>query len=178
MERSLEVRTPFSGKLLRLEVHRVRLPGGGEAVREVVRHPGAVVVVPRLGDGRFVLVRQYRFAVGEELYEFPAGTREAGEDPERCAARELVEETGLSGKLVFLGRFYSAPGFCDEALCCFLAEVAAAGSPRPEADEQLEIVVWGEEELRRAVREGVVRDAKTLAALALLAARGVLSGSA
>jgi len=178
MEESLERHQVFTGRLLRVEVHRVRVTGGGEAVREVVRHPGAVVVVPRLADGRYVLVRQYRFAVGEELYEFPAGTQEAGEDPERCAARELAEETGFSGRLKFLGRFYSAPGFCDETLFCFLAEVTGAGAPRPEGDEQLEVVVWREAELHQAVRQGQVRDAKTLAALALLSARGALNGSA
>lgn len=173
MEKSRAVHVPYEGKLLRLEVHRVELGGGGEAVREVVRHPGAVVVLPLSADGKVVMVRQFRFAVGEELLELPAGTLRPGEDPGECAARELAEETGLRGELVPLGCFYSAPGFCDEKLYAFLAQGLESGPAHPDEDEELAMVTLSREEMASAVARGVIRDAKTLACLALACTRGV-----
>lgn len=172
MERSLEARVHYQGRLVRLETHRVALPSGQHAVREVVRHPEAVVVVPRLADGRLLLVRQFRFAVGQELVEFPAGTLQAGEEPEGCAARELWEETGAWGPLTFLGSFFSAPGFCDELLHCFLAQVEGMGEPHPEEDEKLQLLIWPPGEMRRAIGEGLVRDGKSLAAWTLFLSAG------
>jgi ADP-ribose pyrophosphatase len=177
MEKSLQTSKVFAGKLLHLEVHEVQLPTGAKALREVVRHPGAVVVVPRLPDGRFVLVRQFRFAVGESLYEFPAGTLEPGEAPAACAARELVEETGFMGRLFPLGQFYSAPGFCTERLHCFWAEVTQEGESHPEADELLERVFWPAQEVWQAMASGLLRDAKSLAAWSLFTCRQAFSPS-
>lgn len=157
----------FSGLLLTVEVHRVKLPQGFTSVREVVRHPGAVVVVPFTADGRLVLVKQFRFAVGEALYEFPAGTLQDGEAPAACAARELREETGLEGTLISLGHFYSAPGFCDERLFCFLAQELLSGQASPEADEALEVVYWSKAQVEAAMARGEIRDAKSLAAWTL-----------
>ncbi|MCS7181666.1 MAG: NUDIX hydrolase [Thermoanaerobaculum sp.] len=174
MERSVECREVFSGKLLRLEVHRVQLEGCREAVREVVRHPGAVVVLPLLPDGRIVFVRQYRFAVGEQLLELPAGTRQEGEPPGECAARELREETGLTGELVPLGELYSAPGFCDEHLSCFAAHISAAEQPQPDTDEVVEVCPLTWREVQEALGQGVLRDAKTVACLFLAQQAGLL----
>ena len=94
MEKTLASRTVFDGKLLCLEVIDVEVEPGVESVREVVRHPGAVVLLPQLPDGRFVLVRQFRKAIEEEILEAVAGTLDPGEDPLNCAGRELAEETG------------------------------------------------------------------------------------
>lgn len=174
MEVSFAADVRFSGKLVTLEVHHVRLPNGKEAVREVVRHPGAVVILPVLPDGRVVLVRQFRFAVGENLLELPAGTVHAGEAPEHCAARELAEETGYRGELVPLGAFYSAPGFCDEKLSCFLARCSRAGATDLDADEEVEVAQLAPAELASAVARGQIRDAKTLACLLLAHAHGFL----
>lgn len=171
MEESLETRVVFSGKLLAVEVHRVRLPQGFVSVREVVRHPGAVVVVPVAADGRLILVKQFRFAVGEALYEFPAGTLKEGEAPAACAARELQEETGFAGKLFLLGQFFSAPGFCSEKLFCFLAQELVSGKASPEADEALEVVFWSKAQVEAAMAQGEIRDAKSLAAWTLFSLR-------
>jgi ADP-ribose pyrophosphatase len=93
----------------------LRLPSGRTVVRQVVKHPGAVVIMPQLGDGRLMLIAQYRFAVGATLLEFPAGTLETGEAPLACARRELLEETGYRAEhWRALGTIYSSPGFCDE----------------------------------------------------------------
>jgi ADP-ribose pyrophosphatase len=91
-------RSVFDGKLLRVFEDTVRLPGGREATREVVEHPGAVAVVATADDGRIVMVRQWRHAAGRAIWELPAGTRETGEDPDATARRELTEETGYSAR--------------------------------------------------------------------------------
>lgn len=162
----------FSGRLLRVEVDRVRLPGGGEAVREVVRHPGAAVVVPILPDGRVLLVRQFRYAAGEALLELPAGTRNGDEDPDACAARELAEETGWrAGELQYLGSFYTAPGFSDELIHCYVALhlIPAQGVSR-DSDEELECVAVTLSHAHTLIACGDIRDAKTLAGLFLYTA--------
>jgi len=162
----------YAGRVLSLEVDRVQLAGGGEAVREVVRHPGAAVVVPVLGDGRVVLVRQFRYAAGETLLEFPAGKRDGGEEPAACAARELAEETGLqAASLEYLTGFYTAPGFTDEFIHCFVARglTAAAGAVR-DADEELELLPITLTDARRLIASGEIRDAKTIIGLLLFVA--------
>ena len=100
----------------------LRLPSGRTVVRQVVKHPGAVVILPQLADGRLLPIAQYRCAVGETVLEFPAGTLEPGEAPLACARRELIEETGYrADHWHALGTIYSSPGFCDERLHLFLA---------------------------------------------------------
>lgn len=174
MEEELKGEVRFAGKLVTVEVHRVRLGNGQEAVREVVRHPGAVVILPLLPDGSVVVVRQFRFAVGEYLWELPAGTLHPGEDPLACAQRELAEETGFRGELVPLGEFYSAPGFCNEKLHCFLARGLEAGDTNWDEDEELELGTFTRNELALAVGQGQIRDAKSLACLFLAQQAGFL----
>jgi ADP-ribose pyrophosphatase len=165
----------YSGRVVTLEVDRVRLPGGGETLREVVRHRGAAVVLPLLDDGRIVMVRQFRYPVGESLLELPAGTLEPGEEPMRCAARELAEETGYrAGTLSSLGSFYAAPGYTDETLLAVLAtELEPTADHRPDHDEQIDLELVAPAELLRRVASGEVRDAKTIATLMLAQLRGV-----
>ena len=172
----LDGRKVFSGRVVRLEVDRVRMPDGGESVREVVRHRGAAVVLPILDDGRVVLVRQFRYPVGETLLELPAGTLEPGEDPLVCAARELTEETGYTATSVTpLGRFYAAPGYTDEGLQAVLATgLRLTDNAEPDPDEIIEVEIVAVDELVSGISAGEVRDSKTLATILLARLQGVL----
>ena len=150
------------------------MPDGKAASREVVQHPGAVAVVPLTSGGEVVLVRQYRYAVGEDLLEIPAGTLETGEDPAGCAERELLEETGRrAASLEVLGKVFPSPGFCTELIHLYLAhlEDGPGSLPCPEEDERLEVVVIPLSRALRMAGEGRFRDGKTVAGLFLAATR-------
>jgi ADP-ribose pyrophosphatase len=170
-ERRIGSRRVFDGRLLRVCVDQVRLPDGGETEREVVHHPGAAAILPLEGAGAestVVLLRQYRYAAGELLWEVPAGTLEPGETPEACAHRELREETGYrAGSMRHLGTIWTSPGFCDERVALFLATDLVEGEQELEAGEDLELHRMT---LSRAVAEvaaGTIVDAKTVASLLL-----------
>ncbi|MCG3180845.1 MAG: ADP-ribose pyrophosphatase [Phycisphaerae bacterium] len=140
--------------------------GDGQIVRDVVRHPGAVVILPLTGDSRVILIRNARVAIGCVLLELPAGTLEPPEEPRACAARELTEETGYSaGRLERLCGFYSAPGFCDEYLHVFVAENLSAGAMDPDAGESLAPVAVELDEAVRMCLDGRIEDGKTIAVL-------------
>ena len=152
----------------RFNVHEMQLTGsdGKQYVREVIRHPGAVVLLPLLDNDRVVLIKNGRPTVGETLLELPAGTREPGESPERTAARELVEETGYhAGSLTKLHEFYSAPGICDELMHLYVARELTQGPHQREATEQIENQVASRDEIIQLIATGSIRDAKTLIGL-------------
>lgn len=181
-ERRIDGRTVFHGRLLRVEVDQVRLPGGGRADREVVRHPGAAGVLPLFTDDRagpdgpaVLLLRQYRYAADRELWEIPAGTLEPEESPEACATRELEEEAGLVAEdLRLLGSVLTSPGFTDERIHLFLAPDPAGGEASPEPGERLVPHRLPLSQALELVERGEVEDAKTATAL-LLAARATFS---
>ncbi len=161
----------FRGRLLELVVDRVQEPLlngdlGPEVRREVVRHPGAVVIVAVDESDRVVMVRQYRYAVDQALLELPAGTREPGETPEETAARELREETGYRArKLTQLGTIFSAPGFCDEQLSVFLATGLVPGPTDADEGEDIEVVHLPLAEAESMLVRGAFLDAKTVAGI-------------
>jgi ADP-ribose pyrophosphatase len=158
--------------VLSLDVDEVEEPDGVRATREVVRHRGSVAVLPVHADGRVVLVRQYRYAVNQLVWELPAGRLDPGESPEDGARRELEEEVGLRpDRLEPLLVFYTTPGFCDEVMHLFRATGLAEVPARPEADERIEARTLAFEEARRMMERGEVREAKTLVALLLETAR-------
>ena len=154
-----ESRTVYDGKLVDITLER-----WGEHEREIVEHPGAVAIVAVDGEGCVALVRQLREPVRKRLFELPAGTCEAGEEPLATARRELREECGLAGgawrELV---SFWTTPGFCREHMWVYLAEGVERGEPDPDADEEMELVRWHVDDIPR--RLGEVEDAKTLAGL-------------
>ncbi|HYE02170.1 MAG TPA: NUDIX hydrolase [Phycisphaerales bacterium] len=168
-------RTLARGRRFEFQQLTVRRPGGATHELEIVRHPGAVVILPILPGGDLVMIRVWRAAVARGLLEFPAGTLEAGESPERCAARELIEETGYrGGRLVALGSFHTTPGLTDELMHAFAALEPDAGAPAPEADENIRLVRVAAGEVMRLVDRGELQDGKSLAVLLLAWRRGLV----
>lgn len=164
--RVLATRRVYEGKVLSLDVDEVEEPGDVRAVREVVRHRGSVAVLPVHGDGRLVLVRQYRYPVDALVWELPAGRLDPGESPEEAARRELEEEVGLRPRrLEPLTVFYTTPGFCDETMHLFRATGLLAVTARPEADERIETATFTLARARGMIRRGEIREGKTLVAL-------------
>lgn len=162
----------FEGKLLKVDREEVALPRGKYAVLETIRHPGAAAVLPFLPDGRVVLIRQYRHAAGGYIVEVPAGKLDGGEPPERCAAREIEEETGWrAGELIPLGSILTTPGFTDEVIWLYEAHALARGAQALESDEVLEPLEVSFDRAVAMVRGGEINDAKSVAAILLSFAR-------
>lgn len=160
-----------------LEMVEYRGRGGGVIRREVVRHPGAVVVLPLTDDGRVVFIKNERVSVGKALYELPAGTLEPPESPEDCAKRELQEEAGYwAATWAPLGRFYTSPGLSDEQMWAFAATGLEEVGQKLEEDERLTVhpVAAGEAMEMMDTRELV--DAKSMLTLLLAVRRGLIAG--
>lgn len=164
--RILRTETVYRGCVVTLKRDRIVEPGGIEAVREVVVHRGSVVMLPRLEDGRVVLVRQYRYPVRQELWELVAGTLEPGESVLRAARRELMEEAGYRARRIrHLFSFYPSPGFLTEHIHVIEARDLVRSRARPEPDEHLEVALFTLEEIDRMIASGEIEDGKTLLAL-------------
>jgi ADP-ribose diphosphatase len=156
----------FRGALLDVRRDIVQLPGGKRATREYVVHPGAVVVVPILDDGRVVVERQYRYPVGRAMLEFPAGKIDAGEPPLQCAVRELAEETGYRARQwAVAGTLHNAIAYSTEVIHILFARELSAGTRALDEGELIDIELVTEAELDAAVARGDVTDAKTLISL-------------
>ncbi len=157
----------FPGKLVDLWLERVLMPNGAEAELEVVRHMGASAVVPLTAEGDVLLVRQYRHATGGWLLEIPAGTLEGGdEEPETCAHRELIEETGFRARqLEALGWIWTTPGFTDEKIWLYLATELEQSEQALEYDEVLSVERLPLERAVAMAQAGEIRDAKTICGL-------------
>lgn len=177
MERSIvphEVRTIFTGRVFTVTVESITLPKGDHLNAEIVRHPGSVVLVPVTDDGRIVLVRQYRHAVGRTVWELPAGSLKPGEDPETAARRECHEEIGMiPDRLERASRLYPTPGYCDEAMNFYIASglrSPGAGDPdaRPDDDEDIEARAFSLDEIAQMLEAEDIIDLKTVAGLTLL----------
>jgi ADP-ribose pyrophosphatase len=150
-----------------LRVDQVRFESGSTGERVVVSHPGATVILARNSDGRFLWIRQNRYAIGRELLELPAGGLEPGEEPIVCATRELAEETGYTGTLSPLGAFFTVPGFCTERLHAFLATDLKEQFMPGDEDEEITVVPLTLEEALARVDSGEIEDAKSLSTLFL-----------
>jgi ADP-ribose pyrophosphatase len=156
----------YQGRVFGLRRDEVLEPSGLRTTREVITHPGSVVVLPVLPDGRIVMIRQYRHATRQYLWELVAGRKEPEETPKQGAARELLEETGYRAKRfkVFLDVF-PTPGFLEERMYILLAEGLTAGKAQPEEDEKIEVRAYRVNELKKMIRSGRLKDAKSIAGI-------------
>lgn len=167
----VSTRRAYSGRIINLDIDRVRFPNGSIGELEMIRHPGASAVIPFVDepsrDGEMLLIKQYRYAAERFLYEVPAGRLDPGEQPIDCARRELKEETGCSARGVeYLLTIYTTPGFTDEQIHVFLAYGLERGDTAHEPDEFMSIETVTMSQALEFVQTGAVVDAKT--ALAIL----------
>jgi len=166
----------FTGRLVTVRDDEVELCDGRVSHREVVEHPGGVGIVPLTAEGGVIMVRQFRYPIGTELLEIPAGKLERGEDPLACAVRELSEETGCSAeRMVPLGRMYPSPGYCQETLYLYLALGLVPGERHLDPGEFLDTETYPLEKLLAMADAGELPDAKTALGL-LKAARWLAAG--
>ncbi len=169
-------RRAYTGRVISLDVDRVRFPDGSEGELEMVRHPGASAVVPFLSDPtgddpQILIIRQYRYAADGFIYEIPPGRLDPSEEPEACAARGLREEAGCTAeRMGRLFTMYTTPGFTDEKIHLFMATGLSAGESAREADEFVELVPMPLSRALAMLERGEIQDAKT--ALGLLYAAG------
>lgn len=165
-EKTLSVSTAFKGRALVIDVINIELPDGRRSVRECVRHRGAVAILARRPDGAFIFARQYRKCIEQAYIEVPAGCMEVGEAPDVAAERELREESGyLVKSLMPLGSIYACPGYSEEQLHLFFAEVEEKpGATDFDSDENVETLLFDETTVERLILDGTISDAKTLSA--------------
>jgi ADP-ribose pyrophosphatase len=155
----------YEGRILDLIVDEIEI-NGMRTLREVVRHPGGVVVLARRGDGRIPFVRQHRYPMDRDLLELPAGKLDPGEEPRSSAARELEEETGLRPlSLTHVFSFYTSPGYCDELLHFYYTDRVETVAPNPEPDEELALEYYTPEDALELIARGEIVDGKTITAL-------------
>ena len=162
-EKQISSETVFTGIIVDVRSDIAQLQTGKHVPREVVVHPGGVGIVPLTDAGEIILVRQYRYPMGEELLEIPAGKLDKNEDPLECAKRELSEETGCTAsELVSLGEIYPSPGFCREILHLYLALGLKQGEMHLDEDEFLSVEAVCIDELVDKVMKNEIADAKTI----------------
>jgi ADP-ribose pyrophosphatase len=158
--------TIYEGPVFGIRRDEIIEPTGVRTVREMITHPGSVVVLPVLPDDRIVLIRQYRYAAKQFLWELVAGRIDGGESPKAAAARELIEETGFRAKRFrILLDFFPTPGFLEERMFILLAEGLTAGEAEPEEDEKIISRAYNRKQLEEMIRRGKLRDAKSIAGL-------------
>jgi ADP-ribose pyrophosphatase len=163
-------RKVHSGRVFELHVDNVTLENGVTVDMDVIRHPGAAAIVPLTARGGVLLIRQFRYAIGADIWEIPAGTLNPGESPLICARRELEEEVGiLAAKWSALGTITPLPGYSDEVIHLFVAREHTPGCQQLDADEMLEVREVPFEEALAMISAGAIRDAKTIAAILLAA---------
>ncbi len=174
-EKVLKSQQIFKGRILTVKVDEVLLQNGYRSTREVVMHPGAVAVLPVLADGNVVLVKQFRYPVGAELIEVPAGKLDENELPEACALRELEEETGYRAqKLEYMGYIFTTPGFSNEKIHLYVAENLVKTEQNLDQDELLKVEIFRPDEVLNMCLSGKIVDAKTLSLVFLAKEKGVI----
>ncbi|WP_121639768.1 NUDIX hydrolase [Virgibacillus sp. Bac330] len=175
-EKTIRSKQIFTGNIVHLQVDDVKLPNGKETKREIIKHPGAVGIIPITKENKIVLVEQFRKPLEKSILEIPAGKLETGEDPETTAIRELEEETGYTTKeLSFVTSFYSSPGFANELMHIYITNQLEPLDESVDGDEDefIEIVELSLEEAKQYVEAERIHDAKTNYAILYLHALGL-----
>ena len=173
----------YAGRVITLDVDTVQFPDGSSGELEIIRHPGAAAVVPVVSDPKgpdptILMLRQFRYATGGTLWEVPAGTLGPGEDPAACARRELEEEAGVrAARLEPLTTIWTTPGFTTEAIHLFWAADLTPTQTARERDEFIEVVPRPLSEVLAGIRDGEIRDAKSIVALLYLSGFVLSSGN-
>jgi ADP-ribose pyrophosphatase len=158
----------YAGRLLKIDKDKVELPNGQTTDLEMVRHPGASAIVPFVTDDEILLIRQFRYATGGFIYEVPAGTLHKGEAPEECARREVQEEVGhRAGRLRLLASIFTTPGFTDEIIHLYAAHNLTPVPQDLDHDEVLTVERVLFTQAIEMVRDGRIKDAKSICALLL-----------
>ena len=176
----LSTRRAYAGRIFNVDLDTVRFPNGSTGELEMIRHPGAAAVLPFLSDPgghdpQLMLLKQYRYAAGDFLYEIPAGRLDPGEKPLDCARRELKEETGCEAdRIEHLYTFYTTPGFIDERIHAFMAVGLVRGKSHTETDEFITVETMTLSHALGLIQKGEIQDAKT--ALTILYAAGFKAG--
>lgn len=161
-EKKISSEEIFDGVAIHLYRDEILLPNGNKGVREVIRHPGAVCVLPMTDDGEIVFVNQFRYALNKVTLEVPAGKLEKGEDPTEAALRELSEETGITaGKIVPMGALYTTPALIDEIIYMYIATELQQGEQHLDEDEFVNAVKIPLTKAVEMVMNGEIRDSKT-----------------
>ncbi|MCK0473803.1 NUDIX hydrolase [Halalkalibacter sp. APA_J-10(15)] len=165
-EKTIKTTEIYKGKIIDLQLEEVELPDGRTSIREVIKHPGAVAVLPIKEDGKLVLVRQYRKALQKSIIEIPAGKLEENEEPKLAAMRELEEETGYkTNSLTFIGSFYTSPGFADELIHLYVTRDLEIGQSQADEDEFIDVLEIDLQEAEKLIKEQKIHDAKTMYAI-------------
>ena len=168
-------RRVYSGRIVKVDVDQVRLPNGAMVELEMVRHPGASAIVPFLTDPagedpQILLIKQFRHATGQFIYEIPAGKLDGGENPEACAHRELREETGCTaGRMEHVYTFYTTPGFTDERIHAFMASDLTRGPTNHQRDEVMTVETVTFSRALELIKTGEMKDAKSALAIMYVA---------
>ena len=168
------IRKMFEGRIFTVTVESIVLPCGNLLDTEIIRHPGSVVLIPVTEEGKIVLVRQYRHAIGRWAWELPAGSLKHGEDPEKAAVRECHEEIGMiPSRVKRIGAFFPTPGYCDEEMNYYRATgLRAPGNndepAQPDEDEDIESRAFSTDAMQTMIASGEIVDLKTVAGLALM----------
>lgn len=159
----------YKGKIITVKKLEVRLSNNKKALREIVEHSGAVCILALTNDNKVILVKQYRKAAEETLWEVPAGKLEKDEDPLACGKRELEEETGYKASYwKKIGEFYASPGYCNELIHMYFAKDLTLGSMNLDEDEILDSFTLTIEEVKELIDKSLIKDLKTQAALSFL----------
>lgn len=165
-EKLLQREEVYDGRIIHVFKDKVEV-AGRKTIRDIVLHSEAAAIIPVTGMGEVLLVKQYRYPVGDAILEIPAGKMDPGETPEECAVRELEEETGYRGNLKKLGYVYTTPGFCNEIIHLYLATDLVHTHQHLDEGEFLDVISIPLKELRQMIADGKIYDAKTLSAFAI-----------